>query len=103
MPQERNIQATVLRFLRAVSGCAVRKLHVTQFGTAGDPDLYGCYRGRMFVVELKQEGKQPTPLQSIRLQEWQRAGAVTIVAHSIEELRQQWAEAFLDPQREQHG
>ena len=92
MPQERNIQASVLTWLRQVS--TVRKLHGTQFGTIGDPDIYGCYRGRMFVLELKQQGKKPTPIQQARIAEWERAGAAVFVAHSLDELREQWRLTF---------
>jgi len=57
-------------------------------GVAGDPDLYGVWRGRPFEIELKRQGQSPTPLQAFRIAEWTRAGASTFVVHSLSEFEQ---------------
>jgi hypothetical protein len=65
---------------------AFRKRHGSAYQTAGDPDLHGVWGGTPFEIELKQPGKRPTPLQAARLAEWQRAGCLTAVVHSLPEL-----------------
>jgi hypothetical protein len=41
------------------------------YGKTGVPDIIGCLpiSGRLFAIEVKRPGKQPTPLQYRRLQE----------------------------------
>jgi hypothetical protein len=72
-------------------GILYRKRHGSAFSTAGDPDLYLLWRGIHAEIELKAPGRQPTPLQSIRLNQWKQAGALVFVAHSVVEL-----DGFLD-------
>lgn len=64
----------------------LRKYHGSEFGLGGEPDLYGCYRGRAFAVEAKRPGEEPSRLQLERLKEWAAAGAITGVAHSAAEF-----------------
>jgi hypothetical protein len=87
MPLEKQIVDSIVKYLRTVPGCAVRKRHGTAFGVAGDPDLYGTINGRHFELEVKREGNPPSPLQERRLEEWRAAGAVTGVVHSVQEAR----------------
>lgn len=83
-------KAIVLAIERAAKKRApdlvLRKRHGTAFGRAGEPDLYGSWRGRHFEVEVKRPGEQPTVLQRARLKEWAISGAITGVAHSVEEF-----------------
>jgi len=62
--------------LREIPQCVVRKRHGTAYITRGDADLYGSLRGRHFEIEVKRPGKQPTPLQFARLEEWRASGAI---------------------------
>lgn len=42
----------------------------------GEPDLVGCLPfGRAVVIECKQPGEKPAPLQYARLRQWSNAGA----------------------------
>jgi len=85
-PLERHLQATVLRKLKALRAqddrLAFRKRHAAGMGVAGDPDVYGVWRGVAWEVELKAPGEEPTPLQWARLREWELAGCVTGVINS---------------------
>lgn len=63
-----------------------RKRHGNIFTVAGDPDLYGVWRGTHWEIELKRPGEQPTTLQAFRLHEWSKTGARTFVVHNLEEL-----------------
>lgn len=50
------------------------------FGKSGVSDYIGCcyhIGGRLFAVEVKREGKQPTPIQWRRMVEIEAAGGKT--------------------------
>lgn len=66
-------------------GAQVRKRHGTVMGVAGDPDLYGCIRGRHFEIEVKRPGEEPTKIQAKRIADWNAAGAITAWVTSAED------------------
>ena len=74
---ERSIVRTTMRILNDIPGIVCRKLHGSGYTVAGDPDIYGCYNGQMFLFEAKAPGGYPTKAQKYRLQEWAAAGAIT--------------------------
>jgi len=84
---ERSIVDAIMKNLRTIPQCVVRKRHGTVYGVAGDPDLYGTLAGRHFELEVKRPGNSPTPLQEKRIAEWKAAGAVVGVVHSVQEAR----------------
>lgn len=90
-PLERQLQKTCLAYLRLLKlqdpSLAYRKRLGSPYGTAGDPDLYGVWRSIPFEFELKRPSRSPTLLQQSRLQEWAKAGAVTAVLHSLDDLK----------------
>ena len=88
MPLEKQIVDTIVKYLRTVPGCIVRKRHGTVFGVAGDPDLYGTLNGRHYELEVKQSGNPPTAVQHARIEEWRKAGAVVGVVHNLQEARE---------------
>jgi hypothetical protein len=88
MPLEKQIVDSIVKYLRTVPHCAVRKRHGTPMGIAGDPDLYGTIGGRHFELEVKRPGNEPTQLQLRRLDEWAAAGAMVGVVRSVDEARQ---------------
>ena len=67
--------------------------YAAAFGRAGIPDIVGCYRGSFFSIEVKREGKFPTPLQIQRMSEITAAGGRALsgtakaVIATFEELR----------------
>jgi hypothetical protein len=50
---------------------------------SGYPDLWLLKEGRTVFIEVKQPGKQPTPLQELRHKELRAAGFQVIVATSV--------------------
>lgn len=88
-PLEKAVVARIVARLRKVPGLVVRKRHGTAMGVAGDPDLYGSYRGRHFEIEVKRpfdSKSQLTKLQIQRQEEWRDTGhAIVGVARSPEE------------------
>ena len=56
---ERDIVASIMRFLKNEGSCFVWKTHGNQF-SAGIPDIIACVRGRFVAFEVKQPGGKPT-------------------------------------------
>ncbi|HEX4545756.1 MAG TPA: hypothetical protein VH110_05310 [Candidatus Acidoferrum sp.] len=84
---EGKLQRRVLTYLKTIPGLEARKRHGTAFGVAGDPDIYLLYQGVHAEIELKAPGQTPTPLQLRRLAEWKAAGALTLVASTLDEVK----------------
>ena len=84
---ETALKRTVLTYLsRNYPTACVRKRHGTVYTTAGDPDIYFLLDGIHVECELKQPGKEPTRIQQHRLLQWSKAGALTVVIHTLAEL-----------------
>lgn len=80
---EARIVTQIMARLRA-RGASVLKIHGSAFQPAG-LDLFGCapaLGGRMFVLEVKQPGKDATPRQAVLLEQWRRSGAIAGVVTS---------------------
>jgi hypothetical protein len=88
-PLEKVTVVRVMVALRKIPGLVVRKRHGSVMGVAGDPDLYGSYRGKHFEIEIKRphdSRSQLTKLQTERQKEWKvEGGAIVGVARSPEE------------------
>ncbi len=86
---EKSVVAAIMRRLRDEPGVVVRKRHGTAMGVAGDPDLYGSYRGKHFEIEVKRpfdSKSQLTKLQAQRQDEWRINGnAIVGVARGPED------------------
>lgn len=81
---ETILSKKVLLRLRAEGGWWF-KVHGGPFQTSGIPDILGCYNGSLIAIELKNPGEEPTDLQSIVMEELQKAGAIVGVAHTVKE------------------
>lgn len=85
---ERDIVKCIKLYLNGIDGVFVWKTHGGQFGTAGEPDLIGSYKGKALGIEVKRPGKKATRLQYLFLKKLQAAGATAFVACSIEDVKQ---------------
>jgi hypothetical protein len=97
---ERTLQKAVLGRLRKLAredgALCFRKRHGGAFAVAGDPDIYGLWHGIHFEIELKRLGESPTRLQDMRIGQWGRAGAVTAVVRTLDDLDRFLAQIRLD-------
>lgn len=83
---ESEIVAAILAYLKSLPETKTYKLHGSIYlGKA--PDLIGCIRGRMFVIEVKVPGEEPDPGQAAELRHWAAVGALAFCAHGVEEVR----------------
>ena len=79
MPRENSIKQRTLDLLASIPGCKATKNHGNQYTEIGNPDIFGCIRGRAFVIELKKPLGKTTPMQQDRIREWASAEAIAIV------------------------
>ena len=87
MTSERAIVKAILAYLNSLPECLARKRWGGGMGVAGDPDIDACIRGRSLQLEVKRNGEDATPMQRKRIAEWQRAGAIIGVVHSVAEVK----------------
>lgn len=90
---EKDIIASIFRFLKTVPLCFAWKEHGGMYGTAGLPDIICCYGGRFVAFEVKAPagGGRPsgklTKLQEITMQRIETAKGKAYKVTSVEEVR----------------
>ena len=84
---EKNIVAAILRLLRALPRCFAWKTHGGMYGTAGIPDIIACVEGRFCAFEVKQPGRELSPLQAATLDKIKAAGGLACKVTSVEEVK----------------
>ena len=72
MPKESAVLARVRRRLIEVGAKCIKT------SGEGEPDLVCSIEGHTVVIETKQSGETPDPLQFQRLREWATAGALAL-------------------------
>lgn len=82
---ERDIVAACIKRVGQLGGRAV-KVHASQMGNGGEPDISGCLAGRCLKIEVKRPGGVATPRQAAVLRKWLAVGAVAGVVTSVDEL-----------------
>lgn len=99
MGRENSLQGSVLGYLNKLPGCIAENVSGDSH-QSGRPDINGCYKGRMFKIELKTpDDKNTTSLkQDLELRRWKRAGCVVGVIYSMKALKwmfsQDWAKLY---------
>lgn len=85
VPRESSIVRSCLKALNDIPGAFFEKRWGSIYSRVGASDLNGCYMNRSVQIEVKVPGKKATPAQLQELERWNRAGAITGVAHSVDE------------------
>jgi hypothetical protein len=79
---ESSITGALIRNVKKLQAAGfkihIMKVHGGQW-TSGQPDLMGCYNGRMFVIEMKTDIGRVTGRQEEALKKWEQSGALAIV------------------------
>lgn len=85
-PTEAEIVKDMVKALRR-AGCEASKIHGDPYQERGIPDIMGCRKGKMFVIEAKRPGKEKnlSPYQKLKLRKYKKAGAKTGVATTVEQ------------------
>lgn len=64
---------------KLLPNCVVYRPLGGAYGKAGEPDFHVTFGGCKGVIEAKVEDEDPTPLQSKRLRDYSKAGALAMV------------------------
>ena len=86
-PREDSIVRAIIKYINSLPRCHAEKTHGSAYNS-GQPDITACVGGRRVEIEVKRPGKDATPLQARRLSLWAASGAVTGVAHGVDEVRE---------------
>ena len=86
-PLESSIVARILKWLNSQPGAYAFKVHGGRWG-GGQPDIVGSFKGRALALEIKRPGYEATALQLATLKKWEQAGAVAVVAYSLEGVKE---------------
>jgi len=85
-PLEKTITRNILKYLNNLPNCYARKVHGGKY-QSGFPDIVCCRDGVAVFIEVKRPGNVATKLQEYELEKWCSAGAITIIAYSVEDVR----------------
>lgn len=66
-------KADIKKYLDRI-GCWHFSPHMAGFGKSGVPDIVACISGTLWGIEVKREGKSPTPIQEARMRQIHAAG-----------------------------
>ena len=85
---ETIITRKILKHLNAIPECRAIKLHMSQFGQRGTPDILCCRDGQTVFFEVKtpKRKKRFTPMQGKQFRDWRTAGAECHLVTGIEDL-----------------
>ena len=89
---ESSFQSTVLKYLNSLPGCKAENVSGNA-NQSGRPDINGCYRGRMFKIELKtpDNKNEATKKQSLELRKWKNAGCAVAVIYDMDMLKEMFS------------
>lgn len=89
MGLETNFQPRVLTYLNGLPGCVAENVSGNA-KQSGRPDINGCFRGRMFKLELKTPDNQykASKKQYLTLRRWKNAGCVVGVIYSMSVIQE---------------
>lgn len=85
-PTEAEIVKAMVKALRRAK-CECSKIHGDPYQERGVPDILGCYKGKMFVIEAKRPGKEKnlSMYQRLKLKKYKAAGAKVGVATTVKQ------------------
>lgn len=85
--REEPIKRAIVKYLNGLYGCYAHKTHGSVF-SAGQPDIDACINGRALKLEVKSPTGKATKLQEAELARWKKAGAITGIVRSVEEVKE---------------
>lgn len=88
MALEGTITKNIIKYIKSKGGMA-EKIHGNAM-SIGRPDINACYRGQCLRLEVKSpdHNNQASQAQLINLAEWERAGAISKVVRSVDEVKE---------------
>lgn len=96
--QAHNAHVRTIADFLAVHGAWTFKVHGGMMQRPGVPDLLACLAGRLVAVEVKTGAATRTPAQLAEHERLERAGAISILAHSVDDVEDRLvAEGLVQP------
>ncbi len=86
---ERDIQKTIMAYLKARPDSFTLKLAAGPYSTPGVPDVLHVEGGHAYFFEVKRPGGKPTPLQAGMIDNLRQAGATAKVVYSLEDVTEE--------------
>lgn len=88
MPREEVIVAEIIKYINSLECGVAEKIQGTSM-SSGKADINACYKGRSIRIEVKtpDHGNKASEKQKINLKRWKKAGALCIVAYSLDEVK----------------
>ncbi len=75
-------------------GAYVVKQTTFGMGGSGHSDRIVCFAGKFISIEVKREGKTPTPIQERRMKEVRAAGGIAIWGDNAKDIIEQFKQAL---------
>lgn len=100
---ESTFQDQALTYLNSLPGCRAENVSGNA-SQSGRPDINGCFRGRMFKLELKtpDHKNKASKKQRLELRRWKNAGCAVGVIYSMETLKLLFSLDWEKPNRWAH-
>lgn len=88
MPKENVIVSNILRYLNSLECSVAEKVQGTAL-SSGKADINACCKGHALRIEVKtpDHGNTASKKQEINLRRWEAAGARTLIAYSLEDVK----------------
>jgi len=84
---ETTIARKLLKHLNAIPRCRAIKLHMTQFGLRGTPDILCCRDGQTVFFEVKTpKRRRLDKMQGKQFRDWRTVGAKCYLVTGIDDL-----------------
>ena len=85
--KESTLVKKILKYLNDLPQCKAIKIHGSRFQEAGTPDILCCKNGETIFIECKIGKNKVTDIQSVRIRQWQEAGASCLVAYTLDDVK----------------
>jgi len=89
--RETPLVKRIVKYLNSLPECKAEKNHGSIYSKKGRPDIDVSHKGKHGVIEVKIWPKKPTRLQEKQLMEWSKAGSKTLVAYTLDQVKQQYS------------
>lgn len=95
MKDEKSIQNKILKYLKTVENCFVMRREAGGFTyRKGLPDIYCIYKGKHIEIEVKDPKGEQSMMQKKQQEILENAGAIYILATSLEDVQKKIWEIF---------
>ena len=84
---EKNIQNSVLKFLKGLENTYAVKFHANMYTQRGVPDILCCINSQFVAFEIKKKDGKLSDLQRLNIDRIQNAGGKAYVVRSLKEVK----------------